>query len=223
VLREKITKKALFFPILTTIIIGFIAVCSNLDNVMTYALHTENGSCEGSIYYLEREVNYAIEWEFTSTRYVDLLIIKKSTLEYFERVALELSTNWHQDYEQLMRDFLKSHYVSRGNYTDSGKTEVSNSGLYCIRFLTSGIINYRIKCDPYSIDLISIFYICLGVATTIGIISYSYKFRKLIKMKPISEIEIIKCDSQIKVSCEKCGTVCDSDSIFCHECGIRLK
>jgi rRNA maturation endonuclease Nob1 len=71
--------------------------------------------------------------------------------------------------------------------------------------------------------LIGVFYICLGVATTIGIISYAYEFKKLVKMKPKSEKEIIMRNYQIKVSCERCGIKLDSDSIFCHECGIRLK
>jgi len=42
-------------------------------------------------------------------------------------------------------------------------------------------------------------------------------------MKPKSEKEIIMRNYQIKVSCERCGIQLDSDSIFCHECGIRLK
>jgi len=84
-------------------------------------------------------------------------------------------------------------HLRRENVTLS-KFYVVSSGLHAIWFLTSGIIKYSIKCDPYSTDLIGVFYICLGVATTIGIISYAYKFRKLVKMKPISEKEIIMCN-----------------------------
>ena len=222
-LREKIKKKTLFFPILTTIIIGFIAVFSNQKLVLNLALHTDSGEHEGSIYWIERQASHTIEWDFTSTSDVALLIIKKSTYEYLHGVAFELSAPGGETYHDIMEYYLEDYYVSRGNQTDSGKFYVNSSGIHMIWFKTFGIINYCVKCDPYSTDLIGVFYICLGVATTIGIISYAYKFKKLVKMKPMSEKEIIMRKYQIKVSCERCGILLDSDSIFCHECGIRLK
>ena len=223
-LREKIKKKALFFPILTTIIIGFIAVFSNQNIVMNSAIHIDSGDNKNIPYILlEREVNQAIEWDFTSTSNVSLLIIKKSTYEYLQRIVYEIPPPVNEQYADLLTGLLEDYYVSRGNQTDSGKFYVNSSGIHMIWFKTHGIINYCVKCDPYSTDFIGAFYTCLGVTTTIGIISYAYKFRKLVKMKPKSEKEIIMRNYQIKVSCERCGIQLDSDSIFCHECGIRLK
>jgi len=224
VLREKIKKKALFFPILTTIIIGFIAVFSNQKIVMNSAIHTDSGDNKNLPYILlEREVNHAIEWDFTTTSNVSLLIIKKSTYEYLQRIVYEIPPPVNEQYTDLLTGLLEDYYVSRGNQTDSGIFYVRSPGIHMIWVKTHGIINYCIRYDPYSTDFIGIFYICLGVATTIGIISYAYKFRKLVKMKPISEKEIIMRNYQIKVSCERCGSQPDSDSIFCHECGIKLK
>ena len=222
-LREKIKKKTLLFPILTTIIIGFIAIFSNQKIVLNSAIHTDFGDNKNLPYILiEREVTHSIEWDFTSTSNVSLLIIKKSTYEYLQRIVYEIPPPVGEQYPDHWTDLLEDYYVSRGNQTDSGKFYVNSSGIHMIWFKTHGIVNYCVKCDPYSTDFIVAFYICLGVTTTIGIISYAYKFRKLVKMKPISEKEIIKCNYQIKVSCERCGTQPDSDSIFCHECGIRL-
>jgi len=224
VLREKITKKTLLFPILTTIIIGFIAVFSNQDTVMNSARYTDFGDNKNLPYILlEREVTHAIEWDFTSTSNVSLLIIKKSTYEYLQRIVYEIPPPVNEQYADLLTSLLEDYYVSRGNQTDSGKFYVNSSGIHMIWFKTFGIVNYCVKCDPYSTDFIGAFYICLGVTTTIGIISYAYKFRKLVKMKPKSEKEIIMRNYQIKVSCERCGILLDLDSIFCHECGIRLK
>lgn len=190
---------------------------------MNFALHTDSGNYEGSLYFLERKVSHTIEWEFRSTSSVDLLIIKKTTYEYLHGIAFELYSLGAGNYEILMESFLAEYYVTRGNSTSSGKIEVPSPGLYLIWFLTLGNINYTIKCDPYCFDLRMVFYACLGVATTIGIISYANKFRKLAKLKPISEKEIIMRKYQIKVYCERCGTQLDSDSIFCHECGLKLK
>jgi len=220
--KEKIRKKELLFPILTTIIIGFIAAFSNQETVMNFAFHKDSGENE-SDFTLERQVFNVIEWNFTSTSDVDLLIIKKSTLEFYERVASDLSSQWRFDYNQLMRDFLEVYYVSRGNREGSGIFYVNSSGLYYINFSTKGTINYFIKFDPFSIDLMWIFYICLGVTTTIGIICSIYKFKKLVKMKSSIEKDDSRYDNQFKVSCERCGADCDSDSIFCHECGKRNK
>lgn len=220
--REKIKKKVLIFPILTTIIIGFIAAFSNQETVMNFALHIDSGEHESG-FTLERKASDIIEWDFTSPSDVDLLIIKKSTLEYFERVASDLSSQWGYDYNPLMRDFLEDNYVSRGNRKDSGKFYVYSSGIYYIKFSTIGTINYVIKCDPFSIDLMVIFYICLGVTTIIGIICSIYKFKKLVKMNSSIEKDDLRCDNQFKVSCERSGAQCDSDSIFCHECGKRNK
>ena len=222
-LGKKIKKKALFFPILTTIIIGFIAVFSNQDTVMNSYRYTDFGDNKYIPYILlERDVSHSIEWEFTSTSNLSLLIIKKSTYEYLQRAVYEIPPSVSEQNADLLTDLLEDYYVSRENQTDSGKFYVSSPGIHIIYFKTSGIHNYCIRYDPYSTDFIGVFYICLGVATTIGIISYAYKFRKLVKMKPISEKEIIMRNYQIKVSCERCGTQPDSDSIFCHECGIRL-
>ena len=144
-------------------------------------------------------------------------------MEYYERVASDFSSQWGFDYNQLMRAFLENNYVSRGNHKDSGKFYVYSSGLHYIKFSTIGTIHYVIKCDPFSIDLMWIFYICLGVTTTIGIICSISKFKKLVKMNSSIEKDDSRCENQFKVSCERCGAQCDSDSIFCHECGIRLK
>ena len=231
-LREKIKKKALFFPILTTIIIGFIAVFSNQKIVMNSTRYTDSGDNKYYIldnkYYIpyilfEREVTHAIEWEFTTTSNVSLLIIQKNTYEYLQSIVYEIPPPVSEQYPDLLTGLLEDYFVSRGNQTDSGIFYVRAPGIHMVLFKTHGIINYCIRYDPYSTDFIGVFYICLGVATTIGIISYAYKFRKLVKMKPISEKEIIMRNYQIKVSCERCGTQPDSDSIFCHECGIKLK
>ena len=224
VLREKIKKKTLFFPILTTIIIGFIAVLSNQKIVMNSAIHTDSGNNKNLPYILlEREVNHAIEWDFTSTSNVTLLIIKRGTYEDLRRLALEIPPPVGGDYLDIFTCLLEDYYASRGNQTDSGKFYVNSSGIHMIWFETLGFIKYCVKVDPYSTDFIGFFYTWLGVTTTIGISSYAYKFRKLVKMKPKSEKEIIMRNYQIKVSCERCGIQLDSDSIFCHECGIRLK
>lgn len=220
--REKIKKKELIFPILTTIIIGFIAAFSTQETVMNFAFHIDSGEHESS-FTLERKASDIIEWDFTSPSDVDLLIIKKSTLEYYERVASDLSSQWGLDYNQLMRDFLENFYVSRGNHKDSGKFYVYSSGIYYIKFSTIGTIHYVIKCDPYSIDLMGIFYILLGVTTTIGIICSINKFKKLVKMNSSVEKDDSRCENQFKFSCERCGAKCDSDSIFCYECGTKLK
>lgn len=220
-LREKIKKKALLFPILTTIIIGFIAAFSNQEIVMNFAFHIDSGEHESG-FTLERKASDIIEWDFTSTSDVDLLIIKKSTLEYYERVASDLSSQWGYDYNQLMRDFLENFYISRGNRKDSGKFYVDSSGLHYIKFSTVGTINYVITCDPFSIDLMGIFYILLGVTTTIGIICSIYKFKKLVKMNSNNKKDDSRCENQFKVSCERCGAQCDSDSIFCPECGTKI-
>ena len=223
--KEKIRKKELLFPIITTIIIGFIAAFSNQETVMNFAFHIDSGEHESG-FTLERKASDIIEWDFTSPSDVDLLIIKKSTLEYYERVASDLSSQFHFDYNQLMRDFLEDNYVSRGNRKDSGKFYVYSSGIHYIEFSTIGTINYVITFDPFSIDLMGIFYILLGVTTTIGIICSISKFKKVVKMNSSVEKDNSKCENQFKVSCERCGAQLDSDSIFCHECGkknLKLK
>jgi hypothetical protein len=189
---------------------------------MDFAFHEDSGENLGG-FSIEREVSDVIQWEFTSTSDVDLLIIKKSTLEYYERVATELSANWHSNYDVLMRQFLEKFYVSRGNKTDSGNFEVYSSGLHYIKFSTSGTIDYIIKCDPFSIDLVGVFYIFLGLITTIGIISYVFKFMKLATKKYKSGKDITKSVNQTELLCERCGALCDSDSVFCYECGAKLK
>lgn len=63
----------------------------------------------------------------------------------------------------------------------------------------------------------------LGVTTTIGIICSISRFKKLVKMNSSIKKDDSRCENQFKVSCERCGAQCDSDSIFCYECGIRLK
>ncbi len=218
-LGEKIKKKTFVFPILTTIIIGCIAVLSNQETVMNFAFHEDSGENEPD-FELERKVLNVIEWSFRSTSDVSLLIIKKSTLEYYQRIASEMSSEWGLDYNQLMEEFLETFYVSRGKLNDLGKYHVHSSGLHLIRSTTAGTISYTIKCDPFSIDLMWILYGILGITTSIGTIC-SFPFKKLIKMKSINEKNSIVCEHHHN-SCERCGMELESDSIFCHECGIRL-
>lgn len=189
---------------------------------MNFAFHRDSGEYE-TCFTLERQVSNVIEWDFTSINDVNLLIIKRSTLEYYERVASELSSKWGADYGQLMGDFLEDDYVSRGKHKDSGKFYVDSPGLHIIKFSTGGTINYIVKCDPFFIDLMWIFYGILGISTTIGGISSYYNIKKIIKMKIINEKSKICQRYQSKYSCEHCGVDLDSDSIFCYECGDRLK
>ncbi|MFX0043148.1 MAG: hypothetical protein ACFE8L_09565 [Candidatus Hodarchaeota archaeon] len=219
-LREKIKEKAFLFAVITTIIIGFIAAFSNQDTIMNFALHNDSGEDETALT-LERKAFNEIEWCFVSTSDVDLLIIAKSTLEYFEDVASEISSQFGQDYNQLMEQFLEDEYVSRDKQQDSGKFYVHSSGVHVIKFDTGGFITYTVKCDPFVIDLIWIFYGILGISTTIGIIYSFNNMKELIKMKPNNDKDSIDHESYHKF-CERCGALLEIDSLFCHECGIIL-
>lgn len=219
-LREKIKEKTFLFAVITTIIIGCIAAFSNQDTIMNFAFHNDSGEHETGVT-LERKVLNKIEWCFTSTRDVSLLIIAKSTLNYYEDIASELSSQYGQNYNQLMEEFLEDHYVSRGMHKDSGKFDVHSSGVYVIKFITVGTINYTVKCDPFFIDLMWVFYGILGLITIIGI-KYSYsKIKKLSKMKPDNDKDNLTNEAYYKY-CERCGAPLESDSLFCHECGIIL-
>ncbi|MFX1489879.1 MAG: zinc-ribbon domain-containing protein [Promethearchaeota archaeon] len=196
---------------------------------MNFAFHEDSGVKDGD-FILERKAFNLITWEFISTSPVKLLIIKKSTLEWKNQTLSEISSKWGVNYEVYWEQFLENHYISKGKYRDSGKFNSSYSTLYHIEFFTSGTIEYHIKCDPFSIDLILLFITLLGIITAIGILSYIVKISKLITMKinidkfnsiisPFQENE----NCNIKFKCEKCGVDIDSDSVFCHKCGFRLK
>jgi len=189
---------------------------------MNFAFHEDSGENKRGIT-LEREASDVIEWDFTSTSDVDLLIIKKSTLEYLKRVASEMSSQGGGDYSQLLKSWLVKSYVSKGIPKNSGKIYVSDPALYYIASSTMGTINYTIKCDPFSIDLMEVFYIGLGATTTIGIICSISTFKNLAKMKSKVKKDDSMCDNQTKVSCERCGVLTNTDSIFCYECGAKLK
>ena len=74
-----------------------------------------------------------------------------------------------------------------------------------------------------------VFFTLLGIITTIGIISFSFKTKNLIRLKINTErynsIITPNRGSQnlkIKCKCEKCGVNLETDSLFCYECGCRL-
>ncbi len=213
--RKKIIRNGLVFPVLTLIIIGFIAFYSNKETIINFALKEESGEREGS-FTLKGKASNVIEWNFVSTSTVRLLIIKEVSWNYINDLASQYG-DWIK--EQMLED----DYVSQGKYKDSGAFYVQTQEIILLKFSSSGSVKYLIKYDPFSIDLMWIFYGLLGIITLIGIIFFITKINKLIHMKIINEKTKSSQAHQTKRNCEHCGIELDSDSIFCHECGSRLK
>ncbi|MFW9998960.1 MAG: hypothetical protein ACFE9Q_07510 [Candidatus Hodarchaeota archaeon] len=226
--QEKSKKKAVLIPVLTIIVILCIATFHDLNTEMNFAFHEDSGEEQGNLI-LERKASYEIIWEFKSTNTMKVLIIKKSSLEWYKRVVSEIAEEYHIDTSYYWNEFLESHYVSQGKYEDSGKFKSTDNTLYYIEFVTSGTFTYHVNWDPFAIDLKWIFFTLLGIFTTIGIFSYIFRFNYLIKIKRnIKKYNSLKaptldnCAYIITYKCEICGINLDLDAIFCHKCGSRL-
>ncbi|MFX1457344.1 MAG: hypothetical protein ACFFDB_18415 [Promethearchaeota archaeon] len=149
-----------------------------------------------------------------------MLIIKKSTFEYLQKRATEISTFPGMSYDDLMEEYLQDHYVSYENFNDSGRFFTRSAGIHYIRFNTIGIFKYSFKYDPFFIDLMWFLYGLLGLTVIVGIVIIISRISNMIF--PSDKKSESSLNMQMEKYCERCGSLIELNSLFCHECGIKL-
>ena len=213
------------------VLIGFIGFYSTNVNVINLAFGEKYGEQDGGFKF-EHKVTTSIKWSFQSTRPVKLTIYKTSTLEYYNHICEYYKENypWMPPPWYLIDDFLRDSVVSSGLLEDLGIYNCSNNNCdYTIIISTSGHLSYRFEFDPYSIDLLVIFYGLLFFTTFIALIYYlsninkQVKFNKTINHEHSNQKEVQKAEnSSNTLYCSQCGVQCEPDSRFCHECGHKF-
>jgi hypothetical protein len=214
----KLFSKKLIFPLIIIILGSSIPIISSFNSKVRYFNNVEKGESLVTQYScLDIRGSYQdhILWKFNSTTQITVLHTSEWQIgivhEYYPSIDIE-----------GLFIVLHNCIISDGKFSDKGIIKSGGNGVDILLFKpkSSGKLSYRVEFDPFEINYLYIVFGIFILLTFLAIPFYINKFRKILFRKNL-KISIVQ--PVMLRSCRKCGTTLESDSCYCHECGLKLK